>query len=197
MNQEIRQEVLKLMDKKDKIENEIKELTDILHSNGVEMNDPLVDSEGFPINSIDIYQVRYARNKIICLQNDHKALMKAIEQGLHGYYSSSTTTADNDVEMEERINTLVHKLPFAKINLMSNDSPAQLSGLNLDDEIVEFGSINKANFKSLSDIATVVQHSEGRSVNVKVKRGERYFTIELRPKKWKGKGLLGCNIVSL
>lgn len=31
MNQEIREKVLKLMEKKDKIENDIKELTEILH----------------------------------------------------------------------------------------------------------------------------------------------------------------------
>lgn len=67
----------------------------------------------------------------------------------------------------------------------------------MDDEIVEFGSINEANFKSLNDIAAVVQHSEGRSLNVKVKRGDRYVTTELRPKRWKGKGLLGCNIIPL
>ncbi|XP_044745700.1 26S proteasome non-ATPase regulatory subunit 9 [Coccinella septempunctata] len=197
MNQEIRQEVLNLMDRKERIENEIKELTDVLHSNGVQMNDPLVDAEGYPINSIDIYQVRHARNKIICLQNDHKALMKEIEQGLYGYYSSSNLLANHDVEMEERSNKMVHKLPFAKINIVSDDSPAQFSGLNVGDELVEFGSINKGNFKSLSDIAAVVQHSEGKSLNVKVKRGDQFVTTELRPKRWKGRGLLGCNIIPL
>lgn len=34
-------------------------------------------------------------------------------------------------------------------------------GLQVDDEIVEFGSVNVHNFKSLQNIAAVVQHSEG------------------------------------
>jgi len=39
-----------------------------------------------------------------------------------------------------------------------------VQGLQVDDEIVEFGSVNVHNFKSLQNIATVVQHSEGVSL---------------------------------
>lgn len=41
----------------------------------------------------------------------------------------------------------------------------------MDDEIVEFGSVNAQNFQSLQNIGSVVQHSEG------VSRG--YVTLEL------------------
>lgn len=34
--------------------------------NHVGMDEPLVDSEGFPRQDIDVYQVRHARHKIIC-----------------------------------------------------------------------------------------------------------------------------------
>ncbi|KAK9869237.1 hypothetical protein WA026_002988 [Henosepilachna vigintioctopunctata] len=195
MSQLKREEVLKLMETKDKIEDEIKQLTDILNLNGVGMNDPLVDPEGFPINSVDVYQVRHARNRIICLQNDHKGLMKKIENGLHDYYCASNSSTNQNEIVPERHDIIVHKIPFAKINLVSDDSPAQLSGLNTNDELVEFGSINKTNFTNIADIAAVVQHSEGKALNIKVKRGDGYFTTSLRPKKWNGKGLLGCNIV--
>lgn len=63
--------------------------------------------------------------------------------------------------------------------------------------LVEFGSVNATNFKQLTDIATVLQHSEGQRVNVKVQRGERYITMALVPKKWQGRGLLGCNVLPL
>ena len=33
----------------------------------------------------------------------------------------------------------------------------------MDDEIVEFGSVNTQNFQSLQNIGSVVQHSEGVS----------------------------------
>lgn len=39
-----------------------------------------------------------------------------------------------------------------------------VQGLQVDDEIVEFGSVNVHNFQNLQNIATVVQHSEGVSL---------------------------------
>lgn len=71
------------------------------------MDEPLVDSEGFPRNDIDINQVRLARNRIICklsvyrkllincyhlislfsgLQNDIRGIMKQIEEKLGEYF---------------------------------------------------------------------------------------------------------------
>uniref|UniRef100_A0A8D2CR04 26S proteasome non-ATPase regulatory subunit 9 n=1 Tax=Sciurus vulgaris TaxID=55149 RepID=A0A8D2CR04_SCIVU len=70
-------------------------------------------------------------------------------------------------------------------------------GLQVDDEIVEFGSVNTQNFQSLHNISSVVQHSEGRPLNVTVvRRGERH-QLRLVPTRWAGKGLLGCNIIPL
>lgn len=200
MNREdIREEVLSLMNQKDAIESEIKELTGILTKNGVGMNDSLVDGEDFPINSIDIYQVRNARHRIICLQNDHKNLMKIIENGLQGYYGACpqqcvSQVQPMDVDRKEVTN---YTVPFAKITIVSENSPAETSGLHVNDEIVEFGSINSKNFRNITDIATLVQHSENSRVNLKAKRGDKFINLILVPKKWSGKGLLGCNIVSL
>ncbi|EFA06519.1 26S proteasome non-ATPase regulatory subunit 9 [Tribolium castaneum] len=197
MSQEIREQVLNLMKQKDKIEDEIKQLTEILTVNGVGMSDPLVDAEDFPLNSVDVYQVRHARQRIICLQNDHKNIMKQIENGLQGYYSSSGSNQSNglqDIEMRSDHNSVTHETPFAKVTMVSPNSPAEMAGLHADDFIVEFGSINSSNFKNLSDVATVVQHSEDNQIPVKVKRGQRIVPTVLVPKKWQGRGLLGCNI---
>ncbi|KAJ8979441.1 hypothetical protein NQ317_006755 [Molorchus minor] len=195
----IREEVLELMKQKDKIEAEIRELTGILTNNGVGMNDPLVDNEGFPINSIDTYQVRHARHRIICLQNDHKNLMKQIENGLHGYYSATPMVGmPQGTPMEiERSEIVIHKTPFAKITLVSPGSPAEYAGFNVGDEVVEFGSVNSTNFKNITDIANIVQHSQGTQLNVKLKRGSAFHTMHFIPRRWAGKGLLGCNIVGL
>jgi len=67
------------------------------------MNGPLVDSEGFPRNDIDIYQVRQARQTIICLQNDHKELMNQIQTMLNKYHSEISTT---DPELVNRASAL-------------------------------------------------------------------------------------------
>lgn len=45
---------------------------------GVGMDDPLVDNEGFPRNDIDIYTVRTARNRIICKLNGHQLSSKIL-----------------------------------------------------------------------------------------------------------------------
>uniref|UniRef100_A0A8C6FHR6 26S proteasome non-ATPase regulatory subunit 9 n=1 Tax=Moschus moschiferus TaxID=68415 RepID=A0A8C6FHR6_MOSMO len=71
------------------------------------------------------------------------------------------------------------------------------SGLQVDDEILEFGSVNTQNFQSLQNIGSVVQHSEGKPLNVTVmRRGEKH-QLRLVPTRWAGKGLLGCNIIPL
>lgn len=72
-----------------------------------------------------------------------------------------------------------------------------LQGLHVGDLLVEFGSVNSTNFRSMQDIAVVVHHSEGQQVNIKLKRGERYVVAQLVPKRWHGKGLLGCTILPI
>ncbi|GLV32538.1 uncharacterized protein CBL_00752 [Carabus blaptoides fortunei] len=186
------------MKKKDLIEKEIKELGSILTQNGVGMNDPLVDSEGFPLAHVDIYQVRYARNRIICLQNDHKAIMKEIEKGLGTYYSSTDTTfnsATASVGCTHRDNSNLE--PFAKISNVAPGSPADEASLQNDDYIVEFGSVNAKNFKDMNTVAEIVRHSANIELLLRVRRGARVISVNLRPHRWTGKGLLGCLITPI
>jgi 26S proteasome non-ATPase regulatory subunit 9 len=60
---------------------------------------------------------------------------------------------------------------------------------------VEFGSVNASNFRSLQDIATVVRHSQDRSLSILVKRHDKIMRLSLTPHVWAGHGLLGCNII--
>ncbi|XP_077163764.1 26S proteasome non-ATPase regulatory subunit 9 isoform X2 [Paroedura picta] len=194
-------EVQQLLKKKDEIEAQIKAYYEVLEDQkGVGMNEPLVDVEGYPRADVDVYQVRTARHNIICLQNDHKALMKEVEQALHQLHAHEKEKREKDeaeARAEARSQSEAPPLPFARVNAVTPGSPASMSGLQVDDEIVEFGSVNTRNFQSIQNIATVVQHSEGRSLSVTVlRRGERMH-LGLTPKRWTGKGLLGCNIVPL
>ena len=85
----LRREILDLGSQRDKVEREIKDWQAILKTvcefvylititieiitfeffdqQNVGMEDDLVDEQGFPRNDIDVYQVRMARNKIICM----------------------------------------------------------------------------------------------------------------------------------
>ncbi|NXS53177.1 PSMD9 ATPase, partial [Brachypteracias leptosomus] len=188
-------DVQQLVKRKDEIEAQIKACYELLESQkGVGMNEPLVDAEGFPRDDIDLYQVRTARHNIICLQNDHKALMKQVEEALHQLHAREKEKQARD-EAEARDEALARTQglpqPFARVNTVTPGSPASISGLQVDDEIVEFGSVNVNNFQSLQNIATVVQHSEGSPLSVTVIRGGKKVHVGLTPKRWAGKGLLG------
>ena len=190
-----------LMRKKDEIESNIKTWFEVLNTQGnVGMDEALVDKEGFPRNDIDIVQVRTARHNIICLQNDHKAIMKQIEKGLIEYHSqmSSMDTAETVSQVSETIPQSTNELrPFAAIDLISRTSPAEAAGLKIGDVILQFGSVTKQNFTGLDAIGNVVKHSIGKPIIVSVKRENELISLSLTPCDWGGQGLLGCNIVAL
>uniref|UniRef100_A0A8C5XAY5 26S proteasome non-ATPase regulatory subunit 9 n=1 Tax=Microcebus murinus TaxID=30608 RepID=A0A8C5XAY5_MICMU len=178
-------DVQELMRRKEEIEAQIQANYDVLESQrGIGMNEPLVDSEGYPRSDVDLYQVRTARHNIICLQNDHKAVMKQVEEALHQLHARDKQKQAQDMA-EAQKEAMRHKQGhsmsfstpqgFAKVKSISPGSPASTAGLQVDDEIVEFGSVNSQNFHTLHNISTVVQHSEGKSLNVVViRRGEQH-----------------------
>ncbi|KAL1379258.1 hypothetical protein quinque_014713 [Culex quinquefasciatus] len=204
-----RDQVLELIKQKESIEHKISEQGKILEANRVGMTDSLVDAAGFPRNDIDVYQVRGARHQIICLQNDLKSLMKLIEQGLHTVHaetaaqqqenlaSTKLQAMDIDSAGGSQRRPAAPVKPIAKVNVVSEGSPAQDAGIALRDEIVEFGTVNAGNFRDLSQIAVVVKSCENKSVPVRVRRDGKMVDLVLTPKTWSGRGLLGCNIVPM
>ncbi|XP_036304821.1 26S proteasome non-ATPase regulatory subunit 9 [Pipistrellus kuhlii] len=200
-------DVQELIRRKEEIEAQIKANYGVLESlKGVGMDEPLVDCEGYPRSDVDLYQVRTARHNIACLQNDHKAVMKQVEEALHRLHARDKEKQARDMAeaQEEAMSQSLGQSEglrppqaFAKVNSISPGSPASIAGLQVDDEIVEFGSVNTQNFQSLQNIGTVVQHSEGKPLNVTVIRRGETHRLRLVPTRWAGKGLLGCNIIPL
>lgn len=72
-----------------------------------------------------------------------------------------------------------------------------IQGIQVDDLILEFGSIDCRNFKSLKDIGTLVQNSRYKTINIKIKRGSNIIALTLIPRPWIGNGLLGCNVIPI
>lgn len=205
-----RDRVMKLIQDKDRIESEIREQTAVLETNHVGMNDPLVDAEGFPRNDIDVYKVRHARHRIICLQNDHKSLMKSIERGLaevhrdllgsngEGRSVNAATTSNGHTNGTNSGDSMQHVVEdeqaFAIVGFVTDGSPADVAGLQQHDEILQFGSVNHQNFQDMSQINNIVAHSAGQRVSVKVKRGSITVILTVVPRPWQQPGLLGCHI---
>ena len=194
-----------LMNKKSQIEIEIKEQGEILDAEGhVGMHEKLIDSEGFPRNDIDLYKVRLARQRINCLQNDYKAIMDQIEEKLNEYHGEQRSKD----KIQEIKPMPMHK-PFLKVTQVDAGSPAQEYGIQLDDEIIQFGPFLATNTESsrrLNQIADLVKKSEDKIIllnalrPVKIDKNEEskeLVRIKLMPKKWSGHGLLGCKIVPI
>ncbi|CAL1616614.1 unnamed protein product [Knipowitschia caucasica] len=190
------EEVQNLIKKKDEMEEQIKAYYDVLEDQGVGTQGSLIDEEGFPRDDVNLYQIRTARNQIACLQNDHKAIMAQIEDALHQLHSQEKDTrgsgASRDEPMEEEEASAA---AFARVDAVTAGSPAHTAGLRVGDEVIEFGSVNSHNFQNLQNIASVVQHSEGRALRVVVVRSGDRCPLTLTPQRWSGRGLLGCNIV--
>jgi len=194
------EDVKNLVKKKDNIEEQIKAYYDVLEDQGVGMEGPLVDAEGYPRADVNVYQIRMARHSISCLQNDHKAIMVEIEEALHRLHAKEKAKRDQD-EAEAQAESMDQEvsLPpaFARVDAVTQGSPACRAGLRVGDEIIEFGSVNTANFQNLQNIASVVQHSEGKPLSIAVIRNGQRNQMSLTPQRWSGRGLLGCNIVPL
>ncbi|XP_050970648.1 26S proteasome non-ATPase regulatory subunit 9 [Labeo rohita] len=190
------EDVRLLIKRKDDIEEQIKAYYDMLQTAGVGMDAPLVDVEGFPRADVDLYKVRTARHNISCLQNDHKAIMVEIEEALHKLHATARVKHEKDeTKMEVTEASASLPAPFALVDAVTQGSPAFQAGLRVGDEIIEFGSVNTQNFRNLRDIASVVQHSEGKSLRVGLLRSGLEVHLNLTPKQWSGRGLLGCNLV--
>lgn len=203
---------------KDNVEAELRALSGVLDSHGVDMHTSLLTPDGFPRADIDVAQIRTARARIIHLRNDYKDLMARIEKHIHEHFASlaegaadaevtpASSSADAASREEPALRDYVPERlgdPFAKINTVAPGSPAASAGLQPGDLIRNFGYVDAANHDQLKKVAECVQASAGQNVIVKISRpiaapSQRELQLTLVPRQgWGGRGLLGCHILPL
>ncbi|KAH8905507.1 hypothetical protein BR93DRAFT_881244 [Coniochaeta sp. PMI_546] len=197
-----------LQRKKENLEAELKALSSVLDSHGVDMNTPLLTRDGFPRADIDVAQIRTTRARIIYLRNDYKELMSVIEKYLHEHFASLEDEDEvapptfNTSDLRDSIPEQLDQ-PFAKVNSVVENSPAEAAGLRAGDLIRNFGYVNRENHDNLKKVAECVQGNEGQNILVKVSRNVaggqiQELRLTLVPKRdWGGRGLLGCHILPL
>ena len=178
------------------------------------VKDSLVDREGFPRNDIDIYQARIRRGRLAVISNDHKLIMKEIESELpklhatfdkpvFGQVEAQVKEVKKHVEITSNIDDYRSYRAIALIDEVLEHSPAQLSGLQVGDKIICFGSVNALSSPNplslvpevVKDFHTNRNNSPVTHIPLVILRGkDEYIRIQLIPQIWYGRGLLGCHL---
>ncbi|GFR22299.1 26S proteasome non-ATPase regulatory subunit 9 [Trichonephila clavipes] len=182
--------LVNIIGKRDIIEAEILNLLAELKKQNVTMTEPLVDEEGYPRSDVDVAAIRHIRHEIICKQNDCKELTKKIEEDLYALHAEEKITPSAScLNVRE-----VSFKPFARVDLVDENSPAQKADLRVGDLLVKFGSLKFRNFENLSAVAKLVTENLRKPIHVSVLRCDKIVPLILIPDQWSGNGYLGCRI---
>ncbi|KAH3670586.1 hypothetical protein OGAPHI_001101 [Ogataea philodendri] len=161
-----------------RIESQIDALLSRLRAQKADMDTPLVTPDGFPRTDMDVVEVRLVCSQIIRLRNDWRAISSLLQTKLAESFNSTNTSSPPS------------RIPFATVDLVAEESPAQLAGLAVGDKLVSFGRVNATNHNNLKALVSAV--AENVPVDLTLLRNNTLHTIKLVPSKWNGQGLLGC-----
>lgn len=211
-------ETMKLMDERTNTETEMDVIIQRLcQPGGPGLSGNLVDSEGFPRTDIDIPTVRADRRRLAELRNDHKIITEKIDQNiqvLHSARLASTPSVKDSGVQGSAVNIgsssfpgnysvtsatsaamdidVVFSRPFAVIDEITEASPAAEDGLQLGDQVVRFGNVQSGE-NLLQRLAAEAQSNQGCAVTMTVLRQGAMTNVQVTPRVWQGRGLLGCN----
>lgn len=168
----------------------------VLTSNGVNMQTPLVDAQGFPLADKDLMAIRTAKQRINVLRNDSKALRDRVAQLLELAINGDASAQLSSTNAEA--GTSVKLRSFARVNSVAEGSPAQAAGLVQGDQVVKFGSVTSDSPKGLAALAAPGIVVDGESIQLVVTRQGAAVNLTLTPRAgWGGRGLLGCHLLPL
>ena len=172
------------------------------------IKDSMIDSEGFPRGDIDVINVKNKRRRLAEINTDYKVLMKRIEGAmveLHQALPSapaapvdSSSSGLLKLQSSDSIIT-VNSQSMAKLDEILQDSPAALAGIQDGDLLLQFDNITASTDSFMTLIAQLVGKKVNESIRVVVKRPSSGALVELElvPKPWGGRGLLGCHLTPI
>lgn len=184
-----------LMSEKEELERQMAHHSAVLTRHDVTMTTPLVDSDGFPRDDIDVYAVRHARAAIRRLQTDHTRVMRRLEVALHGLHAESPKPGLLTAPSVPHL--LKPGPPILHVADVLPHSPAAEAGLRSGDRVCQLGSARAANFSGdLVELGRLLSHSRDQWLSVVVLRdGGETISLRLKPRYWNGRGLVGCAFV--
>ncbi|KAL5501832.1 NAS2 [Sanghuangporus vaninii] len=198
-----------LIAQKSAIESALSDQLAILQSQNADMSTPLVDRAGFPRADMDIVAVRTARVRILELRNDLNAIFEQVKVALERVHEANAAEAArrreedaNDAMDQDEAEELL--TPFARIDGVAPGSPAATAGLQREDLILAFGSLTLSGLSTtvpstapsrLAPLAALASQHEDRPLQLRMFRASEPLNLTLIPRKWGGRGLIGCHIV--
>lgn len=82
--------------------------------------------------------------------------------------------------------------PFAVVESVQSESPAEIAGLQALDQVLRFGTADAENHRELTAVKEIVDRNIGSGIRVLVRRDKQLLALELIPQTWRGPGVLGC-----
>lgn len=124
-------------------------------------------------------------------RTDGGELQYQISSGLSSISSSlpDAATSENPTPMDE---DAIVRLPFAVVDEIFDGSPAASDGLQQGDQILKFGSVDGGE-NLVSRLAREGQTNQGSAIPVIVMRRGVQVNLNVTPRPWSGRGLLGCH----
>lgn len=114
------------------------------------LSSPLIDKEGFPIATVDVYRVRHLRADANRLRYDIKEKAKEIDEGLKALHAAmpiGSASAGKGAPREPTRqgalsdDVLTKLRPFAIIGDVTPGSPAATAGLQKGDKVLQFADL--------------------------------------------------------
>ncbi len=126
------------------------------------------------------------------------------DEGANNITGGNSTTQQ---QRQQQVSFQQHAtIPFAIIDEVTPNSPASEAGLCENDLILQFGHVNSTNHREFREVAELLPlaASENKTITVAVRRTTMELggvvevikteVVQLRPRTWAGRGLLGCHI---
>ena len=139
--------------------------------------------------------------------NENTAPPPTASPGTNGNSSNGGEEASNSISDQSESSKSSNKptKPFARVDAVASGSPAEDAGLKEEDLIVAFGHLHIDNHNHLRAIAELVpesaSHQQSIPITVLRKTGGDSSSssvtkqLDLTPRPWPGRGLIGCHIV--
>lgn len=209
MSDHLKEQIKAKMQERDRLEATIHNCSARLEATGVGLQDKLVDEEGFPRGDIDVPAIRADRQQVAVLTNDHKRMTSQIEQLMHELHAEARRAPATDTAKRPRVtethtstalplhtsSTAVPVMrPFALVDEVCSDSPAEEAGVAVGDQLIAFASITGQTPNTLTAVAAALQAHENRELDARVLRRGNIVNLKLTPHSWAGRGLLGCHL---